>query len=314
MKLERGEDGSKIKELVVEEGGERIDVWLAKNIEQLSRARIQKLIAEGQVTLNQYPCLDKKTIVKAGDVITVTIPPPVASEIIPQSIPLEIVYEDEHILVINKPAGFVVHPAPGHPHSTLVNALLAHCPNLEGIGGVQRPGLVHRLDKDTTGLIVVAKTEMALQDLQRQIKERKAKREYLGIIHGCFPGESGTINLPIGRHPKHRKKMAVLQGGKEAITHWRLVEKLGNYSLLHFSLETGRTHQIRVHCSHFGHPLVGDPLYSSCKNIGVKLTGQALHAFRLTLTHPENGKPLKFVAPIPTEMQKLIEFLRKKRG
>lgn len=302
-----------IRKFVVKEGRERIDVWLAKNIAELSRSRIQKLIAEGRVTLNQYPCLDKKTIVKPGDVINVTIPPPVASDIIPQSIPLEILYEDEYILVINKPADFVVHPAPGHPHSTLVNALLAHCPNLEGIGGVQRPGIVHRLDKDTTGLMVIAKTEMALKELQRQIKEREAKREYLGIVHGCFPGESGTINLPIGRHPKNRKKMTVLEGGKEAVTHWRLVEKLGNYSLLHFRLETGRTHQIRVHCSHFGHPLVGDPLYSSCKNIGFKLKGQALHAFRLTLTHPENRELMEFVAPIPTEMQRLIEFLRKKK-
>jgi len=293
----------------------RIDLWLADKLIDLSRSRLQKLIEDGQVLLNDYPCTQKKTILKQGDQIIVKIPAVVPSHIEPENIPLDILYEDEYLIIINKPANFVVHPAPGHYSGTLVNALLAHCPDLEGIGGVERPGIVHRLDKDTTGAIVVAKTEPVLHDLQRQIKTKTARREYLAVVYGSCRQDSGIIDLPIGRHHGDRKKMGIVppeKGGKNAITHWTVKERLGNYSWLHFRLETGRTHQIRVHSTHIGHPIIGDPLYGSGHCVGVNLTGQALHAFQLTLIHPISGQELSAIAPIPLEMQKLLNALRNK--
>jgi len=293
----------------------RIDLWLADNLTELSRSRLQKLIEDGQVLLNNCPCTQKKTILKQGDKIVVKIPAVVPSHIEPEKIALDILYEDEYLIIINKPANFVVHPAPGHHSGTLVNALLAHCPNLEGIGGVERPGIVHRLDKDTTGAIVVAKTEPVLHDLQRQIKTKTARREYLAVVYGSFHQDSGIIDLPIGRHPGDRKKMGIVppeKGGKNAVTHWMVKERLGNYCWLHFRLETGRTHQIRVHSTHIGHPIVGDPLYGSGHCVGVNLTGQALHAFQLTLIHPISGEELSAIAPIPSEMEKLLNALRNK--
>jgi 23S rRNA pseudouridine1911/1915/1917 synthase len=293
--------------------GSRLDSWLAKNLNDLSRSRLQKLIEEGYVSINERVCQRKKTLLKDGDWLTINIPAVQPSTIEPEAIPLDILYEDEQLLIINKPAGLVVHPAPGHYQGTLVNALLAHCPDLQGIGGIERPGLVHRLDKDTTGAIVVAKTEIALHHLQAQIRAKTAKRNYLGIVYGSPPQDSGTINLPIGRHPGDRQKMAIIpveKGGKEAITHWKVQERLGNYSLVHFSLETGRTHQIRVHSSYRGHPLVGDTTYSSNRSLGVNLTGQALHAYQLTLIHPLSGKLIEAVAPTPPEFNKLLRVLR----
>ncbi|MGY6530813.1 MAG: RluA family pseudouridine synthase [Cyanobacterium sp.] len=294
----------------------RIDVWLAERLADLSRSRVQKLIEDGQVYLNDSICTQKKEVLKRGDKIHVHIPSPVPSHIEPQEIPLDILYEDEFLIIINKPANFVVHPAPGHSQGTLVNALLAHCPDLQGIGGVERPGIVHRLDKDTTGAIVVAKTEPVLNALQAQIKTKTARREYLAVVYGSTHQDSGTIDLPIGRHPTQRKKMAVVpmeKGGKSAVTHWQVKERLGNYSWLHFQLETGRTHQIRVHTTHMGHPIIGDQLYGSGHSVGVNLTGQALHAFRLTLSHPVSGEEISAIAPIPLEMEKLVKVLRNRR-
>ncbi len=310
--------------LIVKTDKIRIDLWLAENLPDLSRSRIQKLIAEEQVLVNEQICQRKKQLLHKGDSLTINIPPAIPSQISAENIPLDILYEDESLIIINKPANLVVHPAPGHRSGTLVNALLAHCPNLEGIGGVERPGIVHRLDKDTTGAIVVAKTEKALHHLQQQIKVKTAQREYLGVVYGSPKEDHGTINLPIGRHKsdraraplRDRKKMGIVpveKGGREAITHWQVQERLGNYSLLHFQLETGRTHQIRVHSTQMGHPLVGDELYCSGKSIGVKLTGQALHAFRLTITHPLTGEEIQAIAPLPTEFEKLLRIKRKKR-
>lgn len=302
------------QELIVSDDGGRMDLWLSDRITDLSRSRLQKIIESGQVTLNQKICTQKKTILKSGDVINIEIPPAVTSSVMAQSIPLDVVYEDEYLIVINKPANFVVHPSAGHQDGTLVNALLAHCPDLQGIGGVERPGIVHRLDKDTTGVMVVAKTEPVLRSLQEQIKAKTAKREYFGVVYGSPRQESGTVDLPMGRHPVDRKKMAIVpveKGGREAVTHWQLQERLGNYSLIKFQLETGRTHQIRVHASHIKHPIIGDPLYSAGHSVGVNLTGQALHAFRLTLVHPITGEVIESIAPLPPEMEKLLRMLRK---
>jgi 23S rRNA pseudouridine1911/1915/1917 synthase len=303
------------QQLTVNSEPRRIDLWLAENLPDLSRSRIQKLIADGQVLVNEQICYRKKQLLNQGDSLIIRIPPAIPSPISPEQIPLEILYEDQHLIIINKPANLVVHPAPGHSSGTLVNALLAHCPNLAGIGGVERPGIVHRLDKDTTGAIVVAKTEQALRHLQQQIKVKTAQREYLGIVYGLPKEEQGTINLPIGRHQSDRQKMSIIpveKGGRQAITHWQVQERLSNYSLLHFRLETGRTHQIRVHTAHMGHPLVGDELYSSGKSVGVKLTGQALHAFRLTITHPCTGEKIEAIAPLPLELEKLLRVLRQR--
>ena len=233
----------------------------------------------------------------------------------PEDIPLDILYEDNSLLIVNKPADMVVHPAPGHPEGTLVNALLAHCDSLAGIGGVRRPGIVHRLDKDTTGALVVAKTDLAHQHLQGQIQANTARREYLGIVYGAPRQESGCIDLPVGRHPVERKKNAVVpveKGGRSALTRWTVRERLGNYTLMHFQLETGRTHQIRVHCSHIGHPLVGDSLYGRNRSLGVNLSGQALHAWKLTLEHPVTGELLEATAPLPDTFITLLEVLRRR--
>ncbi|PMB19084.1 RluA family pseudouridine synthase [Fischerella thermalis] len=301
--------------LQVEEQGERLDRYLTERLTDLSRSRIQQLIEQGQVQLNGKICTSKKTSVKRGDRISLEIPPAEPLELTPEDIPLDILYEDDQLLILNKPAGLVVHPAPGHPDGTLVNAILAHCPNLPGIGGVQRPGIVHRLDKDTTGAIAIAKTEFAHQHLQAQLKAKTAQREYLGVVYGVPKTENGTVDLPIGRHPVDRKKMAVVspeKGGRPATTHWQILERLGNYTLMHFQLETGRTHQIRVHSAHIGHPIVGDPVYSSGRSVGVNLPGQALHAWRLRLQHPVSEKWIEVTAPIPQTLKTLLEVLRRR--
>lgn len=293
--------------------GGRIDRYLAEAFPDISRSRLQKLIEQGNVLLNDQVCTSKKTTVQPGDRLSLTIPPAKPLDLQPEAIPLDILYEDEFLIVINKPAGLVVHPAPGHANGTLVNALLAHCSHLAGIGGVQRPGIVHRLDKDTTGAIVVAKTDQAHQHLQRQLKAKTAGREYLGVVHGAPAQTQGTIDQPVGRHPVDRKKMAILpveKGGRTAVTHWQVRERLGNYTLMDFQLKTGRTHQIRVHSAYLGYPLVGDPVYSSGRSVGVNLPGQALHAWRLRLEHPVSGECLEFVAPLPTTLTKLLRVLR----
>jgi 23S rRNA pseudouridine1911/1915/1917 synthase len=299
--------------LQVDDRGDRLDIWLSQQLAELSRSRIQKLIEEGNLQLNDRVCTAKKTKLNSGDRLCLFIPLPQPLDLQPEAIPLDILYEDDSLIIINKPAGLVVHPAPGHQSGTLVNALLHHCNNLAGIGGVQRPGIVHRLDKDTTGAIVVAKTDFAHQHLQAQIKAKTAIREYLGIVYGSPSSDRGKIDLPIARHRVDRQKMAVdsiEKGGRNAVTHWQVKERLGNYTLINFRLETGRTHQIRVHSSHIGHPIVGDSIYSSNRSVGVNLSGQALHAWKLTLQHPISGKLIEAVAPIPNEFNKLLEVLR----
>lgn len=293
---------------------DRLDRWLASQLTDFSRSRIQKLIEQGSVKINDQICPTKNKIVKSGDRIQVIIPGAEISELQAENIPLDILYEDDHFLILNKPAGLVVHPAAGHPAGTLVNALLAHCPLAE-IGGVQRPGIVHRLDKDTTGAIAIAKTDRAYQHLQAQLKAKTARREYLGVVYGSPKTESGIIDQPIGRHLVDRKKMAVVleeKKGRLAVTHWQVQERLGNYTLIHFQLETGRTHQIRVHSAYMGHPIVADPVYSSGRNIGVNLPGQALHAWRLSLEHPISGQMIQVTAPLPPHFVTLLEVLRRR--
>lgn len=301
--------------LTVQQTSDRLDRWLSNQLADLSRSRLQKLIEEGNVQLNGRVCTSKKIKLTPGDCLEITIPRPEPLDLQAEDIPLDILYEDEHLIIINKPADLVVHPAPGHETGTLVHALLSHCDNLAGIGGVQRPGIVHRLDKDTTGAIIIAKNDYAHQHLQAQIKAKTARREYWGVVYGSYSDPEGKIDLPVGRHPVDRKKMAVVppeKGGREAVTHWKIVERLGNYTLMEFLLETGRTHQIRVHCSHTGHPIVGDPLYSSGRSLKVNLSGQALHARKLTLQHPVSEKIIEAIAPLPAEFTKLLRLLRQR--
>jgi len=313
--LKLGMDAEDVIELEVAGEKERLDRFLATQLPEFSRARLQKLIEGGAVFLNGAACTNKKAPVRRCDRLRLVVPAAEPLELQPEPIPLDILFEDEHLIVLNKAKGLVVHPAPGHASGTLVNALLAHCGDrLAGIGGVQRPGIVHRLDKDTSGAIVVAKTDFAHQHLQGQIAAKTARREYLGVVCGAPAGETGRVDRPVGRHPIERKKMAVIpveKGGRAAVTHWQLQERLGNYSLLHFQLETGRTHQIRVHCAAIGLPIVGDALYGPRK-FPVKLSGQALHAWRLTLVHPVNGETIAAIAPPPVEFEKLLAYLRRR--
>ncbi|MCE2698981.1 MAG: RluA family pseudouridine synthase [Nostocales cyanobacterium LE14-WE4] len=308
---------SAINNIQVTENSDRLDRYLSQELSDLSRSRIQQLIEQGHVQINNLICTSKKINLKTGDLITLEIPTVQPLAIIAENIPLDILYEDDELIIINKPAGLVVHPAPGHPDGTLVNAILAHCPNLPGIGGIQRPGIVHRLDKDTTGAIAIAKTDLAYQHLQAQLQAKTARREYLGLIYGVPKTETGSIDLPIGRNPQDRKRMAIVSiedGGRNAVTHWRVKERFGNYTLIHFQLETGRTHQIRVHSAKMGHPLVGDPIYSSGHSLGVNLPGQALHAWKLQLQHPVAGNLVEVTAPLPRSFATLLEVLRRRSG
>ena len=300
-------------ELIVDSDAEpRLDSWLNLQLPDFSRSRWQKLISLGHIQIENRVCSDKKYKLKAGDRVCVHIPDPEPLDLIPEAIPLDILYEDEHLLIVNKPAGMVVHPSAGHSAGTLVHALLAHCP-LSSIGGVQRPGIVHRLDKDTTGAIVIAKTDFAHQHLQQQLQAKTARREYLGIVYGTPKIESGMIDLPVGRHPVDRLRNTILpieQGGKSAVTHWQIEERLRSFSLIKFRLETGRTHQIRIHAAKMGHPIVGDPVYGSGRSIGVNLPGQALHAWHLQLIHPQTGDLVSVTAPIPSYFLTLLQVLR----
>lgn len=308
-------------DLWVEEDGDRLDAYLADQLPEISRSRIQRLISDQHVWLNGAVCTSKKLAVHRGDRLQVTLPDATPLHIQPEPIPLDILYEDEQLLILNKPAGLVVHPAPGHTSGTLVNALLWHCrtpdgaSTLSGIGGVQRPGIVHRLDKDTSGAIAIAKTDLAHQQLQQQFQAKTARRSYLAMVYGAPATDHGTINAPIGRHPVDRKKMAIVpaeKGGRQAITHWQIRERLGNFTLVNFDLETGRTHQIRVHTAHMGHPIVGDSVYGAGRAIGVNLTGQVLHAWCLRLHHPVSGEAIEVEASLPQSFLTLLEILRKR--
>ncbi len=292
----------------------RLDRWLVAQRPEQSRARIQKFIEAGYVRVNGVTGR-AKTPLRLNDSVQLWMPPPEPLPyLLAQAIPLDVLYEDDHIIVLNKPAGLTVHPAPGNKDGTLVNGLLHHCPDLPGIGGEMRPGIVHRLDKDTTGCIVVAKSQEALVKLQVQIQTRIASREYVAVVHGQPTDDSGTLLGPIGRHPVDRKKYAVVDdgSGRQARTHWSLQERLADYALLRFKLDTGRTHQIRVHCAHMGHPIVGDPLYSRCRKLPIELPGQALHALALGLNHPITGERMVFEAPPPPVFERLVLALRRR--
>jgi 23S rRNA pseudouridine1911/1915/1917 synthase len=292
----------------------RLDRWLVAQRPEQSRARIQKFIDAGCVRVNGVVGR-AKTPLRHGDSVELWMPPPEPLPyLVPQPMPLHVLFEDPHLIVVNKAAGLTVHPAPGNKDGTLVNGLLHHCPDLPGIGGELRPGIVHRLDKDTTGCIVVAKSQEALVKLQLQIQQRVASREYLAVVHGQPAADQGTIIGAIGRHPADRKRYAVVSdgSGRHACTHWRLVERLGDYALLRFKLDTGRTHQIRVHCAHMNHPIVGDPVYSRRRRLPVDLPGQALHAVQLGLDHPISRQRLCLQAPLPAVFEKLLAVLRRR--
>ncbi|MFO7154225.1 MAG: RluA family pseudouridine synthase [Caldicoprobacter oshimai] len=289
----------------------RIDVFLAEKISEYSRSYIQKLIKDGLVLVNGEK-VKPNFKVKPGCIIDVTIPPPQEISLQPEPMELDIVYEDDDIVVVNKPQGMVVHPAPGNYSGTLVNALLYSCDELSGIGGIIRPGIVHRLDKDTSGLLVVAKNDAAHRSLAQQLKDRTLKRVYWCIVEKNIKGDKGVINAPIGRHPINRKKMAVLNAptAKPAVTHFKVLERFGEYTLVEARLETGRTHQIRVHMAYIGHPVVGDSVYGSRKQ-KFNLKGQVLHAKKLGLIHPSTGEYMEFEAPLPEYFENLLDILRK---
>ena len=300
---------------------ERLDRYLAKQWPNLSRSRFQKLIEAGQVQHNGVVCTNKKLMVAVGDRLQVTIPAAQPLNLEPQAIALDILYEDRDVIVVNKPAGMVVHPSAGHTDGTLVNALLAHCQTLPGmdmpaINGVKRPGVVHRLDRDTTGAIMFAKTDLANQHLQAQLRHKTAHREYLGVVFGSPRHSDGIINKPVGRNPNDRKRQAIVpedKGGRRAITHWYVEERLGTFTLMRFELKTGRTHQIRIHCTDMGHPMVGDRTYGSSRTkIGVNLPGQALHAWKLRFMHPRTGEIIATEAPIPKHFTTLLDVLRQR--
>ena len=291
-----------------ENSGKRLDVFLSAQIPGLSRTQAQKIIADGAAFVNAKP---GKANLKLGvnDVITCSVPDPVELAVIPESIPLEIIYEDSDLLVVNKPRGMVVHPAHGNYSRTLVNALLAHCRDLSGINGVLRPGIVHRIDKDTSGLLAVAKNDLAHRELARQIKEHTVKRVYVALVHGVVMEPGGLIDAPIGRDERDRQKMAVnLKNSKEAITEYRVLERLQAYTLVECRLKTGRTHQIRVHLAYIKHPVAGDPKYGPKKTL-FGLKGQALHAGTLGFRHPRTGDWLEFTAAPPSEFIKAIAAL-----
>jgi 23S rRNA pseudouridine1911/1915/1917 synthase len=298
-----------------EDQGERLDKVLAAELEEfsLSRERIQSLIKGGLVVLNGKPEHKPSTRLKDGDTITISIPEAQPIALTPEPIALDIVYEDAAILVVNKPSGMLTHPTGRERQGTLVNALLHHCgTSLSGINGFIRPGIVHRLDRDTSGLLMVAKTDAAHFHLSAQLKEKSARRDYRAIVQGRFDSPTGTVDAPIGRNPKNRDKMAIITDGRNAVTHWKVLDTLADkYALLELSLETGRTHQIRVHMSHIGHPLLGDPLYGSGieKIIKLKTQGQLLQAFRLSFIHPSTQEQLTFEIPQDPEITRVWEWL-----
>ena len=294
-----------------EDVGTRIDVFLAENMEDLSRSGVQKPIDEGMITLNGGKTKANYKL-REKDIIDVTVPEVKEVEILPEDIPLDILYEDADVIVVNKPQGMVVHPAPGHTSGTLVNALMFHCgDDLSGINGEKRPGIVHRIDKDTSGVLMVAKNDMAHQSLAAQLAEHSITRKYNAVVYNGFNEDEGTVNKPIGRNPQDRKKMAVTEKhSRHAVTHYRVIERMEKFTLIEAQLETGRTHQIRVHMTYIGHPLLGDPVYGPKKQ-PVSLEGQALHARVLGFIHPRTGEYMEFEAPLPPHFEALLERLRK---
>ena len=288
----------------------RLDKYLAEQFPEQTRSYLQKLIKEGQVLVNGKTVKSGYQLSK-GDEVSVTIPEPKELDVEPQKMNLDIVYEDEDVILINKPKGMVVHPAPGHTTDTLVNGLLYHCKdNLSGINGVARPGIVHRIDRDTTGILIVCKNDMSHNSIAAQLKEHSINRRYRALVHGNLKEDTGTVEGPIGRHPVERKKMAINErNGKPAVTHYTVLERFGNYTLIECKLETGRTHQIRVHMTSIGHPLVGDEVYGPAK-CPFKLQGQCLHAMVLGFVHPRTGEYMEFSADLPEYFEDLLKKLR----
>jgi len=298
-------------EKVADQSGARLDVWLAEQQPEHSRARWQSLIKDGMVTVNGKTVKPNHKL-RAGERVEWTIPAPVDAVPQAEDIPLNILYEDRDMIVINKPAGLVVHPAAGNETGTLVNALLHHCDDLAGIGGEKRPGIIHRLDKDTSGVMVVAKNEASLNALAHQFKERETEKEYLAIVRGIPAPPRGMIETTIGRHPIFRKKMTVnVRNGRHAVSHYEVIEKFADAALVRVKIETGRTHQIRVHMAHIKHPVIGDEVYG--RRFDIKAPRQMLHAAKLSIRHPDGAERMQFSAPLPDDMEMLLKRLRKER-
>jgi 23S rRNA pseudouridine1911/1915/1917 synthase len=296
--------------ILEQQKGDRIDKVISTLDEEWSRTQVQQWIKEGNVLVNgqkiktNYKC-------SMNDEIEISIPDPELLDVIPEEMDLDIYFEDKDVLVVNKPSGMVVHPAPGHLTGTLVNGLMAHCKDLSGINGVLRPGIVHRIDKDTSGLLMVAKNDMAHEKLVNQLVEKTVTRKYRAIVHGVIPHDFGTIDAPLGRDTKDRQSMTVVDNGKHAVTHFHVIERFKDFTFVECQLETGRTHQIRVHMKYIGYPLAGDPKYGPKKTLDIN--GQALHAGILGFNHPRTNEYLEFEAPLPNEFEELLEQLRNNR-
>lgn len=293
----------------VEVSGVRLDAFLNNKVESLSRNYAQKLIEEGKVFVNDKAVIKKNHKLKSGDLVDFEMPEPEVLDIVAEDIAIEIVYEDDDVMIVNKAQGMVVHPAPGNYTGTLVNAIMYHTENLSSINGVIRPGIVHRIDKNTSGLLMIAKNNIAHNALASQLKDHSSMREYMAIVHGNIKEDSGLVDAPIARHPKNRMKNAVVQGGKEAVTHFFVEERFGQFTLVRLRLETGRTHQIRVHMAHIGHPLVGDDVYGPKKS-KIKHNGQLLHAKKLGFVHPATGEYMEFDSDLPEYFEAIIKKIR----
>lgn len=292
-----------------EHAGVRLDAFLSAD-GALTRSQAARLIAEGRVRVNGKPAA-KSARLSGGETVTVDVPQLRETALSPQDIPLDVVYEDDDVIVVNKPTGLVVHPAPGHPDGTLVNALLHHCgDSLSGIGGEKRPGIVHRIDRDTSGLIIAAKNDAAHQYLSAQLADHTLARTYECIVVGALREDRGTVDAPIARHPTDRKRMAVVAGGREAVTHWEVIARYPGYTHVRCRLETGRTHQIRVHMAYIGHPILGDTVYGAKKEVA-GLTGQCLHAVGLRFLHPRTHEVMELSCPLPEEFTRMLQKIRK---
>ena len=293
-----------------ESKNQRLDAFLASSLDGLTRSQATRLIESGEVAVNGR-AVSKSYKLAGGEDIAVTLPEPEPVEAVPQDIPLDVVYEDADVIVVNKPSGMVVHPAPGHPDGTLVNALLHHCVGtLSGIGGALRPGIVHRIDRDTSGLIIAAKNDAAHQYLSAQLADHTLARTYECIVVGALREDRGTVDAPIARHPTDRKRMAVVAGGREAVTHWEVIARYPGYTHVRCRLETGRTHQIRVHMAYIGHPILGDTVYGAKKEVP-GLTGQCLHAVGLRFLHPRTHEVVELSCPLPDEFTRMLQKIRK---
>jgi len=295
--------------LVVDDSaiGQRLDRFVTEAVADLTRSTVQRLIEQGHITRNDKPTRAAEPL-KRGDKISVQLPEPVDTSLVAEEIPLNVVYVDDDIIVVDKPAGMVVLPAPGHPRGTLVNALLWHYPDMN-IGGGIRPGIVHRIDRDTSGLLVVARNDYALQQLQQQQLAHTMHKEYIALVEGGFKTDSGTVDAAIARHPRDRLRMAIMDDGRAARTHWRVIERFQQQTVLALTLETGRTHQIRVHCQYMRHPIIGDPMYG-VQISKPRLERQFLHAHKLGFSHPRSNAAVEFVSPLPADLQRILDFYR----